>query len=897
LFCFYHFVLAGVSQFPLAPTMAAPAGPDPVEVEEEEDESMLDPEHPMLARVQEALTRQMSRAYEVQKQKVSEQVEELTRQRRKREDVGVQLYHMQQQLAKLQMNLEKVHENESLLGQMREQAEKDLVEVRQVYAESLNGVQEERRRYTKYQAELDQLAATIRQVEAFNDQMKSEIAVTRRATYKAEEAIAKLEGSKKSQDLLIDSLHERLKREQEQLALTEAQLIAQRRETGAAQKTLADAGAEMDAIRFEKKQLMAQWKTALIGMERRNEALQAVEGAMRKQREQELAIEMELVGLRKAIRAEEHNNELLTTTSNKLEVEIRSVDAATEASRQKRAAAEERLAMIGKSLEQTDAELIRIGTTQAAMQSEVTVLDGQVQKVNTAARKLEEAVMATVSDQTTLEKGTQNTVAEAKRVRKQVSEKEMAAAQLENELARLKVDRLNVRSHVGQLQATLKDYTADLAERDALMARYETEARRRNVEIEKKQHELDLLNRKFEALMAKRAGMSELDEDAGPLEATIVHLKKEIHAKAKACSELQREWISMQAELVAVENGNTAVADQAHELRGKLSILAQKRVRIAAELEREKKSIGETGRTSNALHIEMGKINRFLSEYTAKQGALADDNYHMEAGFTQNLKDNEREAVELETKIVGLKQEREQLLLDVVEAEKQARLIEQKIALERETQAALDPTVGASETRAMQREIHRMQLRHAQLQRRQEIMIADMERAIYKRDNIEAKGKTVAGRKGAPPTQAALQRQVSELTRKLKMTNHDVSVTQMQVSKLQEAQAQRGQEVDAARAELEQAKQQVLGVHQRVGAQLVEARLLRLPLRRHERLSQKLLAAVEGAYMPAASEAELQEQLEESQAIGHSLASVATHLGRQFQHLAPQIDAILRSEL
>jgi len=877
--------------------MAEPEGPDPVEGGEEDDDvSMLDPEHPMLARVQEALTRQMSKAYEVQKQKLSEQTEELIRQKRKREDVGVQLYQVQQQLAKLQMNLEKVHENESLLGQMREQAEKDLVEVRQVYSESLNGVQEERRRYAKYQTELDQLAATIRQVEAFNEQMKSEIAVTRRATYKAEEAIAKLEGNKKSQDLLIDSLNERLKREQEQLALTGAQLIAQRKETSAAQKTLQDAGAEMDAIRFEKKQLMAQWKTALIGMERRNEALQTVEEAMRKQREQELAIEMELVGLRKAIRAEEQKNEMLTTTANKLEVEIRSMDAATEASRQKRAAAEERLAMIGKSLEQTDTELIRIGTTQAAMQSEVTVLEGQVQKVNTAARKLEEAVMTTVSEQTTLEKGTQNTVTDAKKVRKQVSEKEMAAAQLENELARLKVDRLNVRSHVSQLQASLKDYTAELAERDALMARYETEARRRNVEIEKKQHELDLLNRKFEALMAKRAGVSELDEDAGPLEATIVHLKKEINARSRACSELQREWISMQAELVAVENTNTAVADQAHELRSKLAILAQKRVRITADLEREKKSIGETGRTSNALHIEMGKINRFLSEYTAKQGALADDNYHMEVGFTHNLKENEKEAVELESRIIGLKQEKEQLLLDVVEAEKQARLIEQKIALERETQAALDPTVGASETRAMQREIHRMQLRHAQLQRRQEIMIADMERAIYKRDNIEAKGKTVAGRKGAPPTQAALQRQVAELARKLKMTTHDTAVTQMHVMKLQEAQAQRGQEVDAARAQLEQAKQQVHEVQRNLGAQVVEARLLRLPLRRHERLSHKLLAAVEGTYMPAASEAELQEQLEESEAISDSLKSVATHLGKQFEHLAPQIDAILHSE-
>eukprot|EP00967_Tisochrysis_lutea_P140235 scaffold256018_cov31-Tisochrysis_lutea.AAC.1 len=876
--------------------MAEPS--DPVELggEDDDDVSMLDPEHPMLARVQEALTRQMSNAYEVQKQKVSEQTEELSRQKRKREDVGVQLYQVQQQLAKLQMNLEKVHENEALIGQMREQAEKDLVEIRQLYAEQLKGVQEQRGRYSKYQAELDQLAATIRQVEAFNEQMKSEIAVTRRATYKAEEAIAKLEVNKKSQDLLIDSLNERLKREQEQLALTEAQLIAQRKETGGALQLLQDAAAEMEAIRFEKKQLMAQWKTAVIGMERRNEALQSVEEAMRKQREQELAIETELIGLRKAIKAEEQKNEALTTTANKLEVEIRGVDAAIEASRQRRATAEERLQMISKSLEQTDAELMRMGTTQSAMHSEVTILEGQLQKVNNATRKLEEAVMATVSEQTTLEKGTQNTIADAKKVRVQVSEKEMATAQLENELARLKVDTLNVRSHIGQLKSTLKEYNTELAEKDALMAKYEVEARRRNVEIEKKQHELDLLNRKFDSLMAKRAGMKELDEDAGPLEATIVNLKKEINARSKACSDLQRDWINMQTELVTIENSNTGVADQTHELRGKLAILSQKRVRINADLEREKKAIVDSSRTSNALHIEMGKINRFLSEYTAKQRTLTDDNYHMEVGFTERLKDNEKEAVELESKIVGLKQEKEAYLLDVVEAEKQARLIEQKIALERETQAALDPTVGASETRAMQREIHRMQLRYAQLQRRQEIMIADMERAIYKRDNIEAKGKTAAARKGAPPTQAALQRQIAELAKKLKMTTHDASVTQMQVMKLQEAQSQRGQQVDAARAELDEAKQQVQQAQRQLGAQSIEARLLRLPLRRNEQLAQKLIAAVEGSYVPAASEIELEEQLEESKSIAESLKSVATHLSRQFTHLAPRIEEILRSE-
>ena len=116
------------------------------------------------------------------------------------------------------------------------------------------------------------------------------------------------------------------------------------------------------------------------------------------------------------------------------------------------------------------------------------------------------------------------------------------------------------------------------------------------------------------------------------------------------------------------------------------------------------------------------------------------------------------------------------MLVDTTEAQKQAALLEKKIALERETQKALDPEVGAAEVRAMQREIHRMRLRYAQLQKRQELMIQDMERAIYKRDNIEAKGKTMAGKKGAPPTSAALAKQLAELTKKLKLTTHDANL-------------------------------------------------------------------------------------------------------------------------
>lgn len=44
------------------------------------------------------------------------------------------------------------------------------------------------------------------QVERYNEELKDEILVTRRATYKAEEAISSLEKDKGRQDLFIDRL-------------------------------------------------------------------------------------------------------------------------------------------------------------------------------------------------------------------------------------------------------------------------------------------------------------------------------------------------------------------------------------------------------------------------------------------------------------------------------------------------------------------------------------------------------------------------------------------------------------------------------------------------------------------------------------------------------------------
>jgi hypothetical protein len=86
-----------------------------------------------------------------------------------------------------------------------------------------------------------------------------------------------------------------------------------------------------------------------------------------------------------------------------------------------------------------------------------------------------------------------------------------------------------------------------------------------------------------------------------------------------------------------------------------------------------------------------------------------------------------------------IKDEKAQLLSEIVEAEKQILLWERKINLEREMQETLDPNYGQKEIQELKKEIHRMELRLDDIRKKQENVILEMERAVYKRETIQLK--------------------------------------------------------------------------------------------------------------------------------------------------------------
>merc|ERR1719359_1016477 len=78
----------------------------------------------------------------------------------------------------------------------------------------------------------------------------------------------------------------------------------------------------MEAIDFEKRQLTQQWRSSLVGMQRRDEALQNVQQALTDQEEAELAVENEIRGLQNSIRQEQERTEQLSGLKDRNDKEM-----------------------------------------------------------------------------------------------------------------------------------------------------------------------------------------------------------------------------------------------------------------------------------------------------------------------------------------------------------------------------------------------------------------------------------------------------------------------------------------------------------------------------------------------------------------------------------------------
>merc|ERR1711904_656593 len=261
--------------------------------------------------------------------------------------------------------------------------------------------------------------------------------------------------------------------------------------------------------------------------------------------------------------------------------------------------------------------------------------------------------------------------------------------------------------------------------------------------------------------------------------------------------------------------------------------------------------------------FDMDRMNDMLVKHSKKTSELENQNENIEGEFIVKLKEIEGACVSMEQNIEKVKEEKEQAQADLIEAERQVMLWERHIILEKEMQEALDPAVGQVESAAMKKEIHRMELRHDQLKRRQEQMIMEMERAIHKRDAISLKYEPKAKKNKQASTAADLKRQIQSLKSNLRLCTQSNEECQQKMS---QKEAEIGQLQDA----IEQAAEETSRLERQLGETKASVQLLTVQKQRnlatllknqHAAKRYEEIAANAGRQVSGASGAAIQEQM------------------------------------
>jgi len=461
---------------------------------------------------------------------------------------------------------------------------------------------------------------------------------------------------------------------------------------------------------------------------------------------------------------------------------------------------------------------------------------------------------------------------------------------MENELARIRVDALNTAAHNRALGDTLKKLVDSLAEKDKLVEKYELETRQRNDEVEKKMYLVDRLNRKLEALTK-----DVVDENTGPLEATIKNLTKLVGKKDAEIAELQRQWLVDQTLLVNRVATTDGVLSEVRDMKGRLTIFEQKKVRLDGVIRGVQLEIKRLNGNVDGMHNDMVRLNSLIAKNSELQEKLATSTFNMEREFVEKLKELEVESAGMDAKLATLKEEKLRLLDDIVEAERQVMLWEKKIVLERETQAALDPNVGQAESRAMQKEIHRMRLRYEALQRDQERMLAEMERAVEKREMIALRnrGKSESKKKSKNKkddgyTKSSLKKKIKALRKGIKSTTKDAARHESRIKTGLERMEELALELQQSTSTFEKKERAVNELQKRINGVLYEKQRSADAISR----ANSMIAAY--AELTPEAEAKLIDARVEGELESAKLARASIHsLIRGLQDEFPQLEEVL----
>ncbi|NXT18861.1 CCD40 protein, partial [Syrrhaptes paradoxus] len=754
------------------------------ETVEETELVVLDPEHPLMRRFQAALKNYLTK----QMEKVNLDLQELRTATKKskvqREELGVILYGAQQQLARLQVELEKSHDRRSQMATVRQQLEEELEGLRLTHKKMCQNTDDERKKVSAMQTQVENLALHLFYMQNMDQEMHHNILLMKQSTKRAEAEKVQAEVEKKKQDLLVERLQRKAFDLQEQIALCEAQFVAQAEDTKVTRQAVNEACMEVQAINVEKKRLMSHWSSSLAGMKQRDEAYIAAQELLSKYRRDLKSLETDIHGCRRSIRKEEEKNELLVTILSRSQTDANTSRKLIARCLSEQEALKVEFGTYARVLQETEQTLDRTKMDQAARLNELLSISRDVEKGTDAKEQMENEIMAKLQDQMMSSKAAKHFSQLAAKIHRRRTDLELHLAKVENDVAQVVLNATHTNGRLTILQKTLCELDKEIKNVHDLIGHIESQIAKCSRLMENKQVVISQYKKRMEMLLAQQGG-----QELGPLEMEINRLTKQTEECNSEMMTLQKQWLNLQKELVKLTHSREEQISSLDMLKKQITIMQQKKIRTENEIQQETKEQKDIERHMRNMSNDLIKLNVLINKNNSSFEELQYGNIIAENEFVRSLKAAEKESVEMQERHSQLTEEKERLLNSLVEAEHQIMLWEKKIQLTREMREAVDSETGEGEIQAMRTEVHRMQVRYGQLMKQQEKMIRDMEASVSRRETIAIRGEGQNKTDKKPITRSDFHRKKQELRRKISETQKNIQDCDKTLLELESTQA------------------------------------------------------------------------------------------------------------
>ncbi|XP_046703521.1 coiled-coil domain-containing protein 40 [Silurus meridionalis] len=739
------------------------AGDDGDDGDEDEDELIvLDPEHPLMTRVQEAVKKLFTRQMEILDLKLREEVMEQRVQMSGHEDLGVRLYSAQQDLSRLQVLLDDQHESSNEAIRDRSHIQDQVENIRNQYNNTTAQNNKQRTQVSELQSEMEVLALRQLYMQEMTSDLRSDVAAVKKAKNRAQAEKRRVEHQKHQQDLYVDRLTRQVEKLRENIALLQVQMQAQSNDRGASGDALAETQLEIDSMAVERKQLLQQWNSCLKEIKSEDEVYAQLQESLRSANHEVRALETEGEGYRRSITQEQERNESLTVQGNRAESNCATYRKLDSNAATKLEALQNLYTTNTRMLQEIERTLTRVTTDQSAHQSALTVLGKQLEKEAFTRLELEEKIMRKMQEQHTHDNTAKHTHHLSTKTMALQRENDAQISKVENELALLALEASDVELQVEALSSLQLEQEQEVMKRNQLLSTNEAAMAKLIFTIERKQVTINTWKKKIEQIRASTG-----QEDLGPLEIEVRTLSKKLEELEAEMKEQRHFWLWQQGELVSLSQEKHAENSAKLMLNTKLTILQQRKLRTKGECEQEERGLAEMERHFDVLRLDMQKLSALVNQNTQLKEQLEKNNILMENSFIHTFKDANKKSVETQLHLEKIQEEKEQSLNSLVEAERQIMLWEKKIQLAHETRSAVDSESGKGDINTMKTEIHRMEGYCSQLLKQQEKMLREMEAAVARTENIAARSDALASSDRKPSTHSSLQNTLHNLRREI----------------------------------------------------------------------------------------------------------------------------------